>query len=91
LMENWSTASTTAGTSANAWVFVNQMGMYGLTGLDHRLFGATASNSKSQYYPGEGVYSVQTAAPPSTVAFSEIGSIQSVITHYFNILCSEAS
>jgi hypothetical protein len=58
--------------------------------MQHRVFGQTASNISSQYYPGEGAYTDE-IAPPDTIAFSEISSIASHITQYFNILCSVAS
>lgn len=87
LAQMYSTASTTAGSSLpNLIPVVNKVGIYGLSSMIHRPYGATNSNSSSQYFPGAGAYSVASADPPSSMIFADIRSIASNITQYFNIM-----
>lgn len=86
LAQAYSTASTTAGTSADVWSFVGQTALQGNTHHSNRIWGQTASTSGSQAYPGQGIYSVASAAPPSTAAFSDIRTIAQ--RQYFNIVNS---
>jgi hypothetical protein len=92
--EAYSTAVTTAGSTnqpASIWPMVNQVAFYGMASMSHRQFGKTASSTGSQYMPGKGIFSVVSAAPPTTVAFSDIRSLASHQFNYFNIIRSGAS
>lgn len=91
----WSTASTTAGTSVNGasiWPHINQGALYGMSSMSHRPFGATVSNTSSQFMPGHGaVYSAASAVPPPTIPFRYLRSAGSHVIPYFNIIQSVAS
>jgi hypothetical protein len=82
----YSTSQTSSG-SSNPDVFplVNHQMMYGLSSMPHRLFGLTVSNTSSQYFQGAGIYSAVSNAPPATVDFTEIRSVASHLSRYFNI------
>ena len=86
LGQAFSTASTTTGTSADVWSFVGQTAFQGNTAQSNRNWGATATTSGSQEYPGHGFYASVSASPPSPVAFSDIRTISNRL--YFNIVNS---
>ena len=90
-----STASTTAGTSVNGasiWPQINQGALYGISSMSYRQFGATISNTSSQFVPGHGaVYSAASAVPPPTIPFRDLRSVASHVIPYFNIMQSVAS
>ena len=82
-----STSLTTAGSSIqDPLPLVNRQMLYGLTSMPHRLFGLTVSNTSSQYFPGYGIYSVVSSAPPATIQFTQIRSVASHVRCYFNVL-----
>ena len=91
----YSTNSTTAGTSVNGasiWPQVNQGGLYVMSSMSHRQFGATASSTGSQFMPGHGaIYSVLSASPPTTMAFTDLRSVASHAIPYVNFIQSVAS
>lgn len=86
LGQAYSTASTTAGTSADVWSFVGQTALQGNTAHSNRIWGQTVSTSGSQAYPGQGIYSVASAAPPTTAAFSDVRTLAQ--RQYFNVVNS---
>jgi hypothetical protein len=87
LAQAWMSSFTTAGTSIQDLLpVVNQVGIYGISSMPHRLIGLTVSNTSSQYFPGAGMYSAQSAVPPPTVQFTQIRSIASHVTQYFNFM-----
>lgn len=89
----WSSSSTTGGSSiAVVWPLVNQVMIPGNTALGpYRMFGSTASTAGSYVMPGNGAFTAVSAAPPATIAFSDIRSIASNNSQYFNIMQSAAS
>ena len=91
----YSTASTTAGTSvagASIWPQINQGGLYIMSSMSHRQFGATASSTGSQFIPGHGaIYSAVSAVPPPTIPFSDLRSVASHAIPYVNFIQSVAS
>lgn len=91
----YSTASTTAGTSVNGasiWPQVNQVGLYGAASMSHRQFGATVSNTSSQFMPGHAaIYSIATASAPANIPFRDLRSVASHVIPYVNFMKSVAS
>ena len=89
----WTTASTTA-TTGGAFVtnqvlsVVNEYGLYGNSNTAARVWGQTAATSGSQPYPGVGLYASTSAAPPVTVAFSDIRTFANQVIPYFNLVNS---
>lgn len=81
----YSTSITTGGTTIQDLIpFVHEVGIYGIASMNYRGWPNTASSTGSQYQPGAGVWSVASAAPPNTVAFTDIRSQASHLTQYFN-------
>lgn len=94
LGQAYSISSTTAGTSVTSnsiWPQVNQVAVYGMASYSHRQLGRTASSTMSQPYPGVGIFSIVSAAPPTTIAFTDIRSVASNQLPYFNIIQSVMS
>jgi hypothetical protein len=54
--------------------------------MPHRLFGLTVSNTSSQYWPGAGIYSAASSEPPATMEFTQIRSVNSHLSQYFNVV-----
>ncbi len=86
LAQCWNQSSTTAGTIGTAFTMINQVALSVPTemGSVYRLWGQTATISNSQIEPGRGGFSATSASPPSTVAFTQIGSIGSGLMQYAN-------
>lgn len=81
----YSTSSTSAGSSlANAWPPVNKVGQYGISSMPFRRFGQTVSNTSQQQWVPAGMYSAVSAVPPSTVQFTQVRSVASHVTEYWN-------
>jgi hypothetical protein len=81
----YSTSSTSAGsTLANPWPPVNKAGIYGMSSMPYRRFGLTVSNTSQQQWLPAGIYSVVSAAPPGTVQSTQVRSVASHVTEYFN-------
>lgn len=82
----WNMSSTTGGTIGTAFTQVNQVALSVPTELGsvYRIWGQTVTNANSQIEPGHGIFSTTSASPPSTIAFSQIGSIGSGLIHYMN-------
>lgn len=81
----YSTSSTSAGsTLANAWPPVHRVGMYGISSMVYRRHGQTVSNTSQQQWVAAGIYSAVSAAPPATIQFTEIRSVASHVTEYWN-------
>jgi hypothetical protein len=82
-----STFSTSAGSNLGDQLpFVNRHFVYGLSSMPHRLFGLTVSNTSSQYWPGAGIYSAASSEPPATMEFTQIRSVNSHLSQYFNVV-----
>ncbi len=88
LAQAFTTASTTAGTSASCWSQLNHIVISANSQATARLWGRTASTQNSLVYPGIGVYSAASASPPSTLAFSQINTAAVQVRQYFNFVNS---
>jgi hypothetical protein len=92
LAHGWVTGHTTAGSTLPAVLpTLTAYGIYNSSSYNHRAFGVTAASSGSQYFPGHGVFSVQSAAPPNNVNLRDIRSYASNAIPYFNIMASSIS
>lgn len=81
----YSTSSTSAGSSlGNAWQPVNKAGIYGMSSMPYRRFGLTVSNTSQQQWVPAGIYSVVSAVPPATIQNTQVRSVASHVTEYFN-------
>lgn len=88
LAHMWITGSTTATTggvtTANVLSIVNQYAILGNTNTAARIWGQTAATSGSAPFMGVGVYSAGSAAPPATIAFSDLRTFASMQIPYWN-------
>jgi len=92
LAHGWISGHTTAGsTLPTPLPALTAYGIYNSSSYNARAFGVTAASSGSQYNPGHGVYSVQSAAAPNNVGLREIRSYASNAIPYFNIMASSVS
>jgi hypothetical protein len=87
----WNSASGSTSTGAllgsniNTISVVNQYALFGNTNTGARLaLVQTAASSGSAPFPGVGFYSVSSAAPPATMAFSDIRTTASQPLNYIN-------
>jgi hypothetical protein len=91
----YNTTATTAGSSVglgSLYDQVNVQAMQGPASQSYRQFGATISNTSSQYLPGHGaVYSASSGVPPPTVPFTDLRSQSNNAWPYVNIIQSVAS
>jgi hypothetical protein len=87
----WSTASSTTGSSQVGFAAVNALGIARQSNITvYRMFGRTATNVSSQIYPGLGAYSASSAAPPTTIAHTNIRTLATNAVHYVNWINSNA-
>jgi len=84
----YTSATTTAGTTASLWSFSNQAALSVALQAAPRLWGQTASVANSGMMPGQGVYTSTSASPPATVAFASISSLGVSAKQYFNYVNS---
>lgn len=93
LAQAWSTASTTAGTSAQVLSFIGQLAQTTQTNLNiqYRMWPQTVTVTNAQIFPGQGVYSAVSASPPSTMNFTQIVSHGTAVRQYFNFVNSTVS
>lgn len=84
-----STTATTGGATTNQVLsVVNQYAIFGNTNTAARVWGQTVATSGSQVWPGHGVFTAASAAPPSTVAFSDVRTQASQPIIYWNLVNS---
>lgn len=88
MAQAFSSASTTAGTSMPVWALQSQFAVPNIVQTSFRMWGTTATQASSQFYPGAGAFTTTSAAPPSTVAFTDIRSFGTALRQYFNIVNS---
>jgi len=82
---NWSTASSTTGSSQVGFAVVNAVGQIIEANIvSYRMFGQTVNNNSSAWFPGHGQWSVASAAPPATIAFSDLRAAATNAEHYLN-------
>jgi hypothetical protein len=92
IVHGWISAHTTAGsTLPSPLPALTQAGHYGASSYSARQFGQTASSTGSQYMPGLGVFSVQSASQPATIAFTDVRSYASNVIPYWNFMRSSVS
>lgn len=82
LGQGQSTTTTTAGTSQAIWNYSNQSAISIAAVSNPRVWGQTATTTGA-LYPGRGVYSAASAAPPATVGFTQLNTVGGT-QHYFN-------
>jgi len=85
----WSTASTTSGSSQVGFAVVNAVGNMLQTNVTgYRMFGRTTTNVSSQIFPGLGAFASSSAAPPATIAHTDIRTLATNAVHYVNYVNS---
>jgi hypothetical protein len=93
MAQMWTSSSGTSSTGAAMTTIgelmsvVNQYGIYGNTNTNARLW-LQAATSGSQIFPGCGMYSAVSSAPPATMAFSDVRTVALGFIPYINYVNS---
>lgn len=92
-MLNTTSGSSTSGAGMAATAImsisnVNQYALYGNSNTAARIWGQSAATSGSAPFPGVGFYSATSAAPPATMAFSDIRTLGLQPLPYYNYVNS---